>query len=243
MWAGWRLKQWGGGGAASGPLLEAYHNKWAITPCGEGAWSDYSSYPCPRVMKLSFPPLLCDHTGRLGIMTRGSHLHCRLLFPFLSFPLLSFLLCLSPRPFPEPIPFPCCLLLPGSHTQPELWVHSPLIHWQSYLSSGTIATERAQLRAAACRKIAALPQDCGTLRIQRRQPSSLSLLHIKPSSLRVEKRFQLLCVWLSSKWNFYYCSVIDGAAEWLIASVLGVALSVCWSTARLFVCSLRSCAS
>ena len=25
---------WGG---ASGPLLEAYHNKWAITPCEEGA--------------------------------------------------------------------------------------------------------------------------------------------------------------------------------------------------------------
>lgn len=29
--------RWWGGGSASGPLLEAYHNKWAITPCGEGA--------------------------------------------------------------------------------------------------------------------------------------------------------------------------------------------------------------
>ena len=122
MWAGWRLKQWGGGGAASGPLLEAYHNKWAITPCGEGAWSDYSSYPCPRVMKLSFPPLLCDHTGRLGIMTRGSHLHCRLLFPFLSFPLLSSPF-LSPLFVPSPIPRtnPIPMLSPPSRQPYTTW--------------------------------------------------------------------------------------------------------------------------
>lgn len=102
---------------------------------------------------------------------------------------------------------------------------------------------RAELRTAACRKIAPLPQGCEPVCIQQRQPSSLSLPHIKSSSLHVGKRFQLLCVWASSKWNFYYCGTGDGDAKRLITFVLAVALSPCWSTARLFVCSLRSGAS
>lgn len=89
---------------------------------------------------------------------------------------------------PRTNPIPILSSPSSSHTQPELWLHSPLIHRQSYLSSGTIATERAQLRTVACRKIALLPQGCGTLCIQQHQPSNLSQLHIKSSSLRVEKR-------------------------------------------------------
>lgn len=158
-----------------------------------------------------------------------------------SFSFLSPLLCLSLLPSSNPIPMPSSPS--SSHTQPELWVHSPLIHRQSYLSSGTIATEQEQLRTAACRKIAPLSQGCGTLCIQQRQPSSLSLLHIKSCLLHLEKGFQFLCVWLLSKWNFYHCSAFAGYSKWLIAYVTGVVLSVCWSTARLFVCSLQSCVS
>lgn len=138
-------------------------------------------------------PLLCDHTGRSDTMARGTHWHGRLLSPF-----LSLLLCLSPLLFPVSLsrtnPIPMLSSPSSSPTQPELCMHSPLIHYQSYLRSGTIATERAQLRTAACRKIALLPQGCWTLCIQQHQPSSLSLLRIKSSTLRVEKIVQLLCV-------------------------------------------------
>lgn len=186
-------------------------------------------------------PLLCSHTGRLGTMTRGSQSHGWLCFLFF---LLSTVYLFSSSLFPlQNQSHSHAVFFFHSHTQFELWVHSPLIHCQSYLSSGTIATVRAQLRTTARRKIALLPQGCGTLCSQPRQPSSLSLLHIKSSSWRVEKRFQFLRVWLPSKWSFYYCSVIDGAGKWLIASVLGVTLSVLWSTAHLCVCSVRSCAS
>lgn len=120
-----------------------------------------------HVPSYSPAPLLCDHTGRLGVTTRGTHWHV--------FPSLSPLLCLSPLLFPSSLPrtnpIPMLRSPSSSHTQPELWVHSPLIHRQFYLSSGTIATERAaQLRTAACRKIAPLPQGSRTLCIRRRQP-------------------------------------------------------------------------
>ncbi|KAG8001403.1 SH2 domain-containing adapter protein F [Nibea albiflora] len=95
---------------------------------------------------------------------------------FISVPLPSSLSRTNPIPM---LPSPS-----SSPTQPELCMHSPLIHYQSYLRSGTIATERAQPRTAACRKIALLPQGCWTLCIQQRQPSSLSLLRIKSSTLR-----------------------------------------------------------
>lgn len=220
-----------------------------LTPIGLRAWSDYSSQPCPCVVRLPCPPPLRPHRQ---IRQHAAWLTV-MAIPFLFFPpssnLKSFLnpslCCSSPlySSLPRTNPVPMLSSPSSSHKQPELWVHSPLIQHQSYLSSGTIATEQAQLRTTACRKIAPLPRGCGTLRIQQRQPSSLSLLHIKSSSVRVEKRFQLLCAWLSSKWNFYYCSAIDSNSKWLISSVLAVALSDCWSTARLFVCSLRSCMS
>lgn len=156
--------------------------------------------------------LLHDHTGRLGVMT-GFHWCDWRLFPyfpfpfvcscfvsslcyhllFLSFPSLSFpFLALPPScplfiSSPLPSPLPRTNPIPCSHTQPELWVHSALIHCQSYLSSGTIGTERGALRTAACRKIATLPQGWGTLGVQQRQPSSLSPPRIKSSSRRVEK--------------------------------------------------------
>lgn len=131
-------------------------------------------------------PLLCSHTGRLGTMTRGSQSHGWLCFLFF---LLSTVYLFSSSLFPlQNQSHSHAVFFFHSHTQFELWVHSPLIHCQSYLSSGTIATVRAQLRTTARRKIALLPQGCGTLCSQPRQPSSLSLLHIKSSSWRVEKK-------------------------------------------------------
>lgn len=92
---------------------------------------------------------------------------------FTSPPLPSFL--------PRTNPFPMLSSPSSSHTKPELWVHSPLIHWQSYLSSGTIVTVLARLRTAACRKMPPLSQGCGTLCSRLRQPNSLSEIHIKSS--------------------------------------------------------------
>lgn len=106
-----------------------------------------------------------------------------------SSPLLSSVDRLSSAQFPfQNQSHSCAVFFSCSCTQPELWVHSPLIHCRSYLSTGTIATERAQLRTKACRKIAPLPQGCGTLSIQQRQPGSLSVLGIKSFSVRVRKR-------------------------------------------------------
>lgn len=90
----------------------------------------------------------------------------------------------SPCPpsfLPRTNPFPMLSSPSSSHTQPELWVHSPLIHCQSYLSSGTIVTVLARLRTAACRKMALLSQGCGTLCSRLHQPNSLSQIHIKSS--------------------------------------------------------------
>lgn len=113
-------------------------------------------------------------------------------FPSLSIPFLSLLsdsvYPLRASRFPSQEPITLQPLLTSRNTQPELWVHSPLIHRQSYLRTGTIATERTQLRAAARRKIALLPQGCETLSIQQHHPGSLSLPHIKSFSLCVEKK-------------------------------------------------------
>lgn len=239
MWAGWRLREWGAGGAngtspSTAGGLSPLMGYWPPLGCGHEVTIHHSHV---HVSSGSPGPLLCDHTGWLGNMTRTADWHGQLVMPFLSFPQSSsvFVSSLHPSLLPRTNPVPVVSFPSSSHTRPELWVHSPLIHHQSYLSSGTIATEQARLRTAACRKIAPLPHGCGTLCIQQRKPSSLSLLHIKCSSLRVRKRFQLLCAWLLSKWNFYYCSAIIGNSKWLISSVLAVALSVLWATARLFL--------
>lgn len=111
--------------------------------------------------------------------------------PFLSFPFLLPLCCLlSPLPpsyllSSNPIP-----MLPSASSSPtrtELCVHS-LIHDQSYLGSGTIATAQARLETTACRKITPIPQDCWTLYSQPQKPSSLSHPHGKYSSLPVGEK-------------------------------------------------------
>lgn len=58
-----------------------------------------------------------------------------------SFPFSSPLLISSPLPssLPRTNPIPMLRSPSGNHLQPELWLHSPLIHRQSYLSTGTIA--------------------------------------------------------------------------------------------------------
>lgn len=156
----------------------------------------------------------CPLRPHRQITTRGSHWHNWLVLPFSSPLFIS-----SPLPssLPRTNPIPMLSSPSSSPTQPELWVHSPLIQ-PPVLSPLRNNSHRA--RTAACRKIAPLPLGCWTLCIQQRQPSSLSLPRIKSSSMRVEKGFQLLCVWPSSKWNFYCCSAIEGSDEWLIASVL-----------------------
>lgn len=130
-------------------------------------------------------PLLCDHTGRFRHHDKRHSLLARLSFPF-SAPL--FFSSPLPSSLPRTNPIPMLYSPSSSYTQPELWVHSLLIHQQSYLSSGTIATEQAELRTTACRKIAPLPQGSGTLCIKQHQPSSMSLLHNKSYSLLVKKK-------------------------------------------------------
>lgn len=93
----------------------------------------------------------------------------------------------------------------SSYTQPELWMHSPLIRRMSYLSLGTIATECSMAQSYSQKKVQK-KMFCSHKAvghcIQQHQPSSLSLLHMKSSSLFVEKSFQLLCVWLSVEMEF-----------------------------------------
>lgn len=79
-----------------------------------------------------------------------------------SFTSLLFASPLLPSYLPRSNPIPMLPSPSSSSTQTELCVHS-LIHYQSYLSSGTIDTAQARLETTACRKITLIPQDCWTL--------------------------------------------------------------------------------
>lgn len=126
-------------------------------------------------------PLFCDHPG---IRTKGAY-HS-----------------LLPISIPKTNPIPMLSSPFTSYTQPELWMHSPLIHRMSYLSSGTIATECSMAQSYSRQEKMFCSHKAVGHCIQQHQPSSLSLLHMKSSSLFVEKLFRLLCVWLSVEMEF-----------------------------------------
>ena len=145
-------------GVTSELSVWAFQSKWTITPFEERSWSEYLSHLC--VIR-PFPVL----SGRLHEATSGCHRRALLSFHFICFAFAALLSAVSPLLFsylPRSNPI---LMLPSpssSPTQTELCVHS-LIHDQSYLSSGTIATAQAPLETTARRKITPIPQDCWTL--------------------------------------------------------------------------------
>lgn len=98
-------------------------------------------------------PLFCDHPG---IMTRGAY---QFNYPFLSFSFSCplFIHSLLPISIPKTNPIPMLSSPFTSYTQPELWMHSPLIHRMSYLSSGTIATECSMAQSYGRQKKCSAP--------------------------------------------------------------------------------------
>lgn len=109
VWASWRLRDWGGGGASVAQLsiagcLSLIMVYWPPLVCGHEVTIHHSHVH----VSLDSPlPLPKDHTGRLGNMTTTADWH--LIFSFLSSLLLSLFPLHFPVHVPEPILFPCCI--------------------------------------------------------------------------------------------------------------------------------------
>lgn len=157
-------------------------------------------------------PLFCDHPG---IRTKGAY-HS-----------------LLPISIPKTNPIPMLSSPFTSYTQPELWMHSPLIHRMSYLSSGTIATECSMAQSYSRQKKCSAPirlWDTASSSIS--QAACLCFTWSLPHCL--SRNYFGFCVFdCRLKWNFYYCGAIDSQSKWLLVSVLAVIVSVCWSVACL----------